>query len=110
MLPLFKLMQTEEFDTSKIFAAFFFISSGPNTFKMQNFILLHLPLLYFLFWFGCFPEFFFISIVTMSKQNWQGRLSNSLRTADESNGLLKDFIYIIEHRENRGSETDMLTY
>lgn len=46
----------------------------------------------------------------MHKQNLQGRLSNSLRTADESNGLLKDFIYIIEHRENRGSKTDMLTY
>lgn len=75
------------------------------------YFLLLLFLFFFLFFFlrGFFSYFFNYYYYAQTKLPGEN-LNDSLRTADESNGLLKDFIYIIEHRENRESGTDKLTY
>lgn len=88
---------------------FFFLSNKGNVFERQN---LKKGLLLSLFCYGSYYYYFsrgFLNYYAQTKLPREN-LSNSLRTADESNGLLKDFIYIIEHRENRESQTDMLTY
>lgn len=76
---------------------------------LPYFLLLLFLFFFFFFLRGFFSYFFNYYYYAQTKLPGEN-LNDSLRTADESNGLLKDFIYIIEHRENRESGTDKLTY